>query len=82
MSIITENIFGTALVESLIEQEGYTPGNAADYGKERGMFKYEVRKRSIGQPFGFPVFWQRRNKSKGRPRDAIVDDKFHCIRAD
>jgi len=42
MSITTENTFETALVQSLIEQGGYTQGNAEDYSKELGMFKYEV----------------------------------------
>ena len=42
MKIITENTFETALVQSLVEQGGYTQGNAEDYSKELGMFKYEV----------------------------------------
>lgn len=42
MSITTESTFETALVQSLVEQGGYTQGNAADYSKELGMFKYEV----------------------------------------
>lgn len=42
MSITTENTFETALVETLVEQGGYTHGNAEDYSKELGMFKYEV----------------------------------------
>lgn len=42
MSITTENTFETALVQTLIEQGGYTQGNAEDYSKELGMFKYEV----------------------------------------
>ena len=44
MSIITENTFETALVQSLTEQGGYTEGNAPDYSPELGMFKYEVIK--------------------------------------
>lgn len=44
MSITTENIFETALVQSLTEQGGYTEGNAPDYSPELGMFKYEVIK--------------------------------------
>lgn len=40
--ITTENTFETALVQSLVEQGGYTQGNAEDYSKELGMFKYEV----------------------------------------
>jgi type I restriction enzyme R subunit len=44
MSITTENTFETALVQSLIEQAGYTEGNAPDYSPELGMFKYEVIK--------------------------------------
>jgi len=44
MSITTENTFETALVQSLIEQGGYTEGNAPDYSPELGIFKYEVIK--------------------------------------
>jgi type I restriction enzyme, R subunit len=44
MSITTENTFETALVQSLIEQGGYTEGNAPEYSPELGMFKYEVIK--------------------------------------
>jgi len=44
MSITTENTFETALVQSLIEQGGYTEGKAPDYSPELGMFKYEVIK--------------------------------------
>ncbi|NLJ82598.1 MAG: type I restriction endonuclease subunit R, partial [Bacteroidales bacterium] len=42
MNITTENTFETALVQSLVEQGGYTEGNAPDYSPELGMFKYEV----------------------------------------
>ena len=42
MSITTENTFESALVQSLVEKGGYTQGNAEDYSKELGMFKYEV----------------------------------------
>ncbi|NHE58636.1 type I restriction endonuclease subunit R [Cyclobacterium plantarum] len=42
MSITTENTFETALVQTLVEKGGYTQGNAEDYSKELGMFKYEV----------------------------------------
>lgn len=42
MSITTENTFETALVQTLVEQGGYTQGNADDYSKELGMFKYDV----------------------------------------
>jgi len=44
LSITTENTFETALVQSLVEQGGYTEGNAPDYSPELGMFKYEVIK--------------------------------------
>lgn len=44
MSITTENTFETALVQTLIEEGGYTEGNAPDYSPELGMFKYEVIK--------------------------------------
>lgn len=42
MSITTENTFETALVQTLVEQGGYTVGNAPDYSPELGMFKYDV----------------------------------------
>ena len=42
MSITTENTFETALVQSLVEQGGYTEGNSSDYSPTLGMFKYEV----------------------------------------
>jgi len=42
MSITTENTFETAIVQSLVEQGGYTEGNASDYSQELGMFKTEV----------------------------------------
>jgi type I restriction enzyme R subunit len=44
MNITTENTFETALVQSLVEQGGYTEGNAPDYSPELGIFKYEVIK--------------------------------------
>ena len=42
MNITTENTFETALVQSLVEQGGYTQGNAEDYNPELGMFKHDV----------------------------------------
>jgi type I restriction enzyme R subunit len=42
MNITTENTFEIVLVQSLIEQGGYTAGNAPDYSPELGLFKYEV----------------------------------------
>lgn len=42
MRITSENTFETAIVESLINQGGYTIGNAPDYSPELGFFKYEV----------------------------------------
>ena len=44
MSITSENTFETALVQSLVEQGGYTEGNAPDYSPDLGMFKFEVIK--------------------------------------
>ena len=44
MSITTEKTFETALVQSLVEQGGYTEGNSQDYSAELGMFKNEVIK--------------------------------------
>ncbi len=41
-SITSENTFETAIVRSLVDQGGYTQGNAADYSPELGMFKYDV----------------------------------------
>ena len=40
--ITTEHTFETAIVESLVENGGFTEGNAPDYNPELGMFKYEV----------------------------------------
>ncbi len=40
--ITTENTFETAIIESLIQNGGYTQGNSADYSPELGMFKYEI----------------------------------------
>lgn len=42
MSVTTENTFESALVQSLVEQGGYTEGNGPDYSPELGFFKYEV----------------------------------------
>lgn len=42
MSIHTEHTFESALVQSLLEQGGYTEGNASDYSPELGLFKDEV----------------------------------------
>jgi type I restriction enzyme R subunit len=42
--ITTENTFETAIVQSLVEQGGYTQGNAEDYSPELGIFKYDVIK--------------------------------------
>jgi type I restriction enzyme, R subunit len=44
MSITTEHTFESALVQNLIQQGGYTQGNAPDYSPELGMFKYDVIK--------------------------------------
>ena len=40
--ITTEKTFETAIVQSLIENGGYTQGNAPDYSPELGLFKYDV----------------------------------------
>ena len=40
--ITTENTFETAIVQSLINNGGYTQGNAPDYSPKLGLFKYEV----------------------------------------
>lgn len=42
MSITTEQIFESAIIESLIQQGNYTQGNSPDYSPELGMFKYDV----------------------------------------
>ena len=42
MNITTENTFETAIVQSLIDNGGYLPGNALDYNPELEFFKYEV----------------------------------------
>jgi type I restriction enzyme, R subunit len=41
-NITTENTFETAIVQSLIDNGGYTQGNSPDYSPELGLFKYEV----------------------------------------
>ncbi|MFP4846664.1 type I restriction endonuclease subunit R [Winogradskyella sp. PE311] len=41
-NLTTENTFETAIVDSLIQNGGYTQGNSADYSPELGMFKYEI----------------------------------------
>jgi type I restriction enzyme R subunit len=43
-NITTENTFETAIVQSLIDNGGYSLGNAPDYSPELGLFKYEVLK--------------------------------------
>jgi type I restriction enzyme R subunit len=40
--VTTENTFKTAIIQSLVENGGYTKGNAPGYSSELGMFKYEV----------------------------------------
>ena len=40
--ITTEHTFETAIIQSLVENGGYTEGNASDYSPELGLFKYEV----------------------------------------
>lgn len=42
MSLTTENTFETALVQSLVEQGGYTEGDSSDYSPELGMFQSDV----------------------------------------
>ncbi len=42
MDIKTEKTFETAIVQSLVENGGYTEGNALDYSHKLGMYKYEV----------------------------------------
>lgn len=40
--ITSENIFETAIIQSLLENGGYTEGFAGDYSPELGMFKAEI----------------------------------------
>ncbi len=40
--ITSENIFETAIIQSLLENGGYTEGTARDYIPELGMFKGEI----------------------------------------
>ena len=40
--IASENIFETAIIQSLLESGGYTEGDASGYSPELGMFKIEV----------------------------------------
>jgi type I restriction enzyme, R subunit len=42
--ITSENTFETAIIQSLIENGGYTQGNSPDYSPELGLFKYEIIK--------------------------------------
>ena len=42
MNITTENTFETAIIESLLETNGYGAGRARDYSPELGMFKADV----------------------------------------
>lgn len=42
MSLITENTFESALMQSLIENGGYTVGDASTYSKELGFFRNEI----------------------------------------
>ena len=41
-NITSENTFETAIIQSLINNGGYTQGNAENYSPELGMFKAEV----------------------------------------
>jgi type I restriction enzyme R subunit len=41
-TLTTENFFETAIVDSLIQDGGYSAGESADYSSELGMFKQEV----------------------------------------
>jgi len=40
--ITSENTFETAIIQSLIENGGYTEGHASDYSPDLGLFKAEV----------------------------------------
>ena len=42
MSITSENIFETAIIENLTTSGGYSEGDAGAYSPEPGMFKAEV----------------------------------------
>ncbi|MCH7826462.1 MAG: type I restriction endonuclease subunit R [Bacteroidetes bacterium] len=42
MNIKTEKTFESAIIQSLVDNGGYTEGNAPDYSPELGIFKYEV----------------------------------------
>lgn len=42
MSITTENTFETAIVQSLIENGGYTMGDSRDYSSDLGFFKKDI----------------------------------------
>ncbi len=42
--ITSENTFETAIVQALIDNGGYSQGNAPDYSPKLGLFKYEVLK--------------------------------------
>ncbi len=42
MSVTTENTFETAIVQSLIENGGYTLGDSKDYSSDLGFFKKDI----------------------------------------
>ncbi len=42
MNITTENTFETALVQSLVDNGGYTQGNSAEYNPETGLFTNDL----------------------------------------
>ena len=43
-NITSENTFETAIIQSLLENGGYTEGAASNYSPELGMFKDEILK--------------------------------------
>ena len=72
--ITTENTFETAIVQSLIENGGYTLGNAPDYSPELGLFKYDV--------LGFiqetqPKNWQKISSVHGEDVDNRIIQRIY-----
>jgi|GEM_PF-1244255 len=62
MNIKTEHTFESALIQSPIDQGGYTEGNATDYSPELGLFKHEIIHKSLIPSAAalYPMFFRKR----------------------
>lgn len=74
MSITTERTFEIALVNALVEQGGYSEGNADDYSRELGMFKYDVLKFLQESQ---PKRWEKISAVHGADTDNRVIQRLH-----